>query len=221
MPKFDTPAPITTALNIPAGRVHLIATDRTDTEVAIQPADPSKNRDVKAAEHTTVDYTDGVLRIHTHATDNQYFGPTGSVAVTIHLPTDSRVEATTGASELHTVGRLGDVTFNGAYRHITIDHATTLQLTAVDGDVHVGHLDGPAQVTTTRGDIHITEATRGTVVLRTQSGSITLGAATGVSASLDAGTTYGRISNSLKNNGTTELDITATTAHGDIAAHSL
>ncbi|TCO59664.1 DUF4097 family beta strand repeat-containing protein [Actinocrispum wychmicini] len=221
MPKFDTPAPIFTVLTVPAGRVHLVATERTDTVVEIQPADPSKNRDVKAAEHTTVDYTDGVLRIHTHTTGNQYFGPTGSVAVTVQLPAGSRVEAMTAASELHSVGRLGDVTFDGAYSQITIDHAASLRLTAVDGDVHVGHLDGPAQITTTRGDIHITEATRDTVVLRTQAGGITVGAAPGVSARLDAGTTYGRISNSLKNNGTTELDITATTAHGDITAHSL
>jgi pimeloyl-ACP methyl ester carboxylesterase len=39
---------------------------------------------------------------------------------------------------------------------------------------------------------------RGTVVLRTEAGAISVGAAAGVSASLDAGTTYGRIHNALK-----------------------
>ena len=58
-------------------------------------------------------------------------------------------------------------------------------------------------------------------MLRTQSGDISVGAAAGVSAALDAGTGYGRISNALKNNGTTELDIRATTSYGDIAARSL
>ena len=63
---------------------------------------------------------------------------------------------------------------------------------------------------------------RGTVVLRTQSGDITVGAAAGVSASLDAGTGYGRINNALKNtDGTADLDIHATTAYGDITARSL
>ena len=61
----------------------------------------------------------------------------------------------------------------------------------------------------------------GTVVLRTQSGDITVGAAAGVSAALDAGTTHGRISNALKNDGSTELDIRATTSDGDITARSL
>jgi hypothetical protein len=59
------------------------------------------------------------------------------------------------------------------------------------------------------------------VVLRTQSGDISIAAATGVSAAMDAGTGYGRISNALKNDGTTELDIRATTSHGDITARSL
>ncbi|MEV4258718.1 hypothetical protein AB0J52_36635, partial [Spirillospora sp. NPDC049652] len=61
----------------------------------------------------------------------------------------------------------------------------------------------------------------GKVVLRTQSGDISVGAATGVSATLDAGTSYGRVSNALKNDGTAELDIRATTSRGDISAHSL
>ena len=80
---------------------------------------------------------------------------------------------------------------------------------------------GPAEITTARGDIRVAEAVRGTVVLRTQTGGISIGAATGVSARLDAGTTFGRISNALTNNGTVELDIHATTAKGDIVAHSL
>lgn len=63
---------------------------------------------------------------------------------------------------------------------------------------------------------------RGTVVLRTQSGDVSVGAARGVSASLDAGTGYGRIRNSLKNTeGAAALNIQATTSYGDITARSL
>ncbi len=223
MRTFDTPAPISAVLDIPAGRVRFIAADRADTVVEILPANASKRRDVKAAERTKVDYTDGVLRIHTHTADNQYFGPTGSLEVTVQLPSGSRVEAKTACSELRGVGRLGDVAFDGAYRRITLDQAASVHLTAVDGDVEIGRLDGPARISTTRGDIRITEAVTGTVVLRTQSGGISVGAAAGVSASLDAGTSYGRISNTLKNSegATARLDIHATTSYGDIAAHSL
>ncbi|MEV4949792.1 hypothetical protein AB0K65_29295, partial [Streptomyces sp. NPDC053755] len=58
---------------------------------------------------------------------------------------------------------------------------------------------------------------------RTEKGDITIGAAHGVSACLDAGTAYGRIHNTLRNTDgpTPDLTIHATTAHGDITARSL
>ncbi|MFE7235432.1 DUF4097 family beta strand repeat-containing protein [Streptomyces sp. NPDC002405] len=221
MQKFDSPAPISAVLDIPAGRVQFIAADRADTTVEVLPANPSKKRDVQTAEQTTVAYADGVLRIRTAEPKNQLFGPSGSLEVTVQLPAGSRVEVKAAGSELRGVGRLGDVSFEGAYRQIKIDEAASVRLTALDGDVEVGRLGGPAEISTARGDIRITEAVRGTVVLRTQSGDISVAAAGGVSATLDAGTGYGRVSNSLKNDGTAELDIRATTSHGDITARSL
>jgi DUF4097 and DUF4098 domain-containing protein YvlB len=220
MQKFDTPAPVSAVLHIPAGRVRIIAADRADTAVEVLPANASKSRDVKAAQQTRTEYADGVLRIEVPA-KNEYFGPSGSIEVTVQLPAGSRVEAKAACAEFRAVGRLGDVTFEGAYHQIKIDEAASLRLTAVDGDVEVGRLGGPAHISTNRGDIRIAEAMRGTVVLRTHSGDISVGAAAGVSASLDAGTSYGRISNDLKNDGTAGLDIHATTAQGDIAARSL
>jgi DUF4097 and DUF4098 domain-containing protein YvlB len=220
MQTFDTPAPISTVLDIPAGHVRFIAADRADTTVEVLPLDASKSRDVKAAEQTTIDYADGVLRIETPA-KNQYLGLSGSIEVTIELPAGSRVKAKAGSAELRTVGRLGDVAFDGAYRQIQIDEAASVRLTAVDGDVEIGRLGGPAQISTARGDIRIAEAMGGTVVLSTQSGDISIGAAVGVSAALDAGTGRGRITNALKNDGTPELDIHATTSNGDVTARSL
>jgi hypothetical protein len=86
----------------------------------------------------------------------RFFGPSGSIEVTVQLPAGSRVEAKAG----------------------------------------------------------------GTVVLRTQMGNVSVSAAACVSASLDAGTAYGRITNTLKNDGTAALNIHATTAYGDIDARS-
>ncbi|WP_326726148.1 DUF4097 domain-containing protein [Streptomyces sp. NBC_00243] len=221
MQKFDTPAPVSAVLDIPAGRVQFIAADRADTTVEVLPTDAAKGRDVKAAEQITVAYGDGILRIEAPAAKNQLFGASGSVEVTIQLPAGSRVEGKAAAAELRGVGRLGDVVFEGAYRRIKIDEAASLRLTASDGDVEVGRLGGPAEISTARGDIRIAEAVRGTVVLRTQSGDISVTTAAGVSAALDAGTDYGRVSNALKNDGTAELDIRATTSRGDITARSL
>ncbi|MFF0323920.1 DUF4097 family beta strand repeat-containing protein [Nonomuraea angiospora] len=221
MQQFNTPAPISAVLDIPAGRLQFIAADQADTTVEVRPTNASKSRDVQAAEQTTVAYADGVLRIEASAAKNQYLGPSGSIDVTVKLPAGSRIEAKTASAELRTAGRLGDVAFEGAYRQITLEETASLRLTATDGDVEVGRLGGPAEISTARGDIRIAEATGGKVVLRTQSGDISITAAAGVSAALDAGTSYGRITNALKNDGTAELDIHATTSNGDITARSL
>ncbi|MFC1404963.1 DUF4097 family beta strand repeat-containing protein [Streptacidiphilus cavernicola] len=220
MQKFDTPAPVSAVLEIPAGRVQFIAADRADTTVEVRPADPAKGRDSRTAEQTAVEYADGVLRITAGAPDSRLLG-SGSVEVTVQLPAGSHVQASCAGTELRGVGRLGDIVFDGAYRTIKIDEAASLRLTAVDGDIEVGRLGGSATISTARGDIRIAEAAAGTVELLTQSGNISVAAAPGVSAALDAGTGHGRVHNSLKNDGTTALTIQATTSHGDITARSL
>jgi len=224
MQKFDTTAPVTTVLDIPAGRVQFIAADRTDTTVEVLPADAGKSRDVKAAEQIEVVLgDDGVLRIAAPEAKNQYFGPSGSVQITVQLPVGSQVEAKAAAAEFRAVGRLGDVVFEGAHGPVKIDEAASIRLTAADGDVSVGRLTGPAQISTQRGDIRIAEAVRGAVVLTTQMGDISVDAASEASASLDASTSYGRIHNTLKNTegAAAGLNIRATTSHGDITARSL
>ncbi|MFE6848190.1 DUF4097 family beta strand repeat-containing protein [Streptomyces sp. NPDC057686] len=222
MQKFDTPAPISTVLDIPAGHIRFIAADRDNTTVEILPADASKSRDVKAAEEITVTYSEGVLRIEAAPAKNRILGSSGAVEVTVQLPAGSRVEAKAASAELRGVGRLGDVAFEGAQATVKIDEAASARLTLMSGDVSLGRLGGDAQISTQKGNLQITEAVRGTVTLRTEHGEITVGAARGVSAALDAGTTYGRIHNSLQNaGGTPDLNIHASTSYGNITARSL
>lgn len=221
MQKFDTPAPVSAVLDIPAGRIRFIAADRSDTTVEVLPADASKARDVKAAERTEVAYADRVLRIAVPA-GHQLLGSSGAVEVTVQLPAGSRVEARASAAELRGVGRLGDVTFEGSQGSVKLDETASAHLTLLAGDIAVGRLGGPAEVSTAQGDIRITEAVRGTLVLRTEAGDVSVGAARGVSASLDAATALGRIDNALMNTaGTADLTIHATTTQGDITARSL
>ncbi|MFI6100914.1 DUF4097 family beta strand repeat-containing protein [Lentzea sp. NPDC051213] len=201
MQTFTTTAPIAAILDIPAGRIQFIAADRADTAVEVRPADASKSRDVKAAEETEVAFADGVLRIKGQ-TGNQILGASGVVEVTVQLPAGSRVEAKAASAEFRGVGRLGDIAFEAAQSDIKIDEAANVRLTTQAGDVTIGSLTGSAEIGTQKGDI-------------------TVGVAAGLSASLDAGTSYGRIQNSLKNNGTPDLTIRATTAYGDISARSL
>lgn len=221
MQKFDTPAAVSAVLDVPAGRIQVIAADRADTTVEVRPADASKGRDVKAAEQTEVEFGDGVLRIKAPA--GKTLGPSGSIEVTVQVPTGSHVEAKAAAAEFRAVGRLGDVAFDGAHGPVKIDEAAGIRLTAHDADITVGRLTGSADISTQKGDITISEATSGTVELRTQLGNLTIDTAPGVSATLDAGTTNGRVHNALKNTegAAAALTIRATTTSGDITARTL
>ncbi|MEU6773997.1 DUF4097 family beta strand repeat-containing protein [Streptomyces sp. NPDC046759] len=219
---FDTPAPVSVVLDIPAGHIRFIAADRADTTVEVLPSDASKSRDAKTAEQTEVAFDGGVLRIRTQAPSNRFIGPSGSLEVTVQLPAGSRIEAKAASAELRGVGRLGDVAFEAPQASVKLDETAGAHLTLQAGDVSVGRLGGPAEISTQKGNLHIAEAMGGTVTLKTQQGDISVGAARGVSASLDAGTGYGRVQNSLKNaDGAAALNIHATTAYGDISASSL
>ncbi|WP_395292308.1 DUF4097 family beta strand repeat-containing protein [Kitasatospora hibisci] len=223
MQKFDTLAPIAVVLDVPAGLIRLVAADRSDTVVEVVPQDASKSRDVTAAERIRVAYTDGVLRIEAPEAKNRILGDSGRVEVTVRLPAGSSVEARAALAELLGTGRLGDVAFEGAQATVTLDEAASARLTVQAGDISVGRLTGDARLGTRKGDLAVAEATGGTVELRTEHGDIALGAARGVSATLDAGTSYGRIHNALTNadGATAALAVTATTAYGDITARSL
>jgi hypothetical protein len=199
MQTFATPAPIAAVLDIPAGRVQFIAADRSDTAVEILPANASQSRDVKAAEKISVDFADGVLRISAEG-GNKILGSSGAVEITVQLPAGSRVEAKAASAEFRGVGRLGDVNFEAAQSDIKIDEASNVHVQTQAGDVTVGRLNGSAEISTLKGDITV---------------------ASGLSASLDAGTSYGRITNSLRNDGTAGITIRATTSYGDITARSL
>ncbi|MEV0000272.1 DUF4097 family beta strand repeat-containing protein [Streptomyces sp. NPDC050848] len=222
MQTFDTTAPVTAVLDIPAGVIRLVAAERGDATVEVRPVDASKGRDVKAAEQVVVGYGDGVLRVEVPEAKSRVLGNSGAIEVTVQLPVGSRVEAKAAAAELRSVGRLGDVEFEGQQGVVELDETAGARLVLQAGDVAVARLGGSAEISTQQGDIRIAEATRGTLTLRTESGGISVGAARGVSASLDAGTTYGRVHNSLQNDGSGDaLSIHATTAYGDITARSL
>lgn len=221
MQKFDTPAPISAVLDIPAGRVQFIAADRADTTVEVLPANPPRAATPKPPSRPPSSTPTASCGSRPRPPVTSSSAPPDPWRSRSSCPPTPESRSGPPAAELRGVGRLGDAAFDGAFRQIKIDEAASVRLTAIDGDVEVGRLGGPAEISTTKGDIRIAEAVRGTVVLRTQSGDISVVAAAGVSAALVADTGYGRVSNTLKNDGTAELDIRATTSHGDINARSI
>ena len=100
MPSFETRDPISVTLEITQGDVQVIATDRLDTVVAVNPSDRSRKLDVEAAEQTQVEYSNGRLRVKGpkprglggYISFIGVGGRLGSIDVTIELPANSRIQ---------------------------------------------------------------------------------------------------------------------------------
>lgn len=182
MPTFDTPEPIFATIDLPGGYVRagvwINASDRADTVVEVRPSDESNDVDVRIAEQTRVECAGGKLWVAAPKNRGRsFFGPVGSIDVTVDLPTDSRVHVKASGG-FRCEGRLGDSVFNTAFGDIWLEQTGTLRLNSGSGDVSVARAVGSAQVTTANGEIRIREID-GTAVVKAANGDITLGEVTG------------------------------------------
>ena len=219
MPTFDTPAPISVSVDIGAGSLEIITSDRADTVVEVRPSDPAKKVDVGAAEQTQVSYSDGTLTLKAPRNWRQYvpWSEDGSVDVKIELPSGSRLRGEagvgvqalgpTGRSELRGTGLLGECTFKVGCGDIQLSQAGPLQLRTGAGDVTVERAVGHSEITTWSGAVHVSR-TEGTAVIKSSNGDIWVGEA---KADLRVTTANGKIWVALACS-----DVEAKTANGNV-----
>ncbi|MEU0831759.1 DUF4097 family beta strand repeat-containing protein [Streptomyces sp. NPDC005969] len=206
MPSFDTPQPISVTANVAAGSIQFSASDRLDTVVEVRPRDPKKDKDVRVAEQTEVTYASGVLTVRTPK-GRYLVGPTGSVDVTVELPTGSRVDTTGSWTQVLGEGRLGEVRVKTSSGDVRLDATGPLQLTASHGSITVDRVEGLAEITTSSGSLRV-GVVDGSAVLKNSHGSTTVGAAIG---ELRVSGANGDIDIQRA-----EGSVTATTAHGTL-----
>ncbi|MCQ4046369.1 DUF4097 domain-containing protein [Streptantibioticus rubrisoli] len=206
MPSFDTPEPISATAHVEAGSLRLTAGDRLDTVVEVRPRDPKKDLDVRAADQTEVTYAGGALTIRTPK-PRYRLGRTGTVDVTVELPTGSRVDMTGAWAQLLGEGRLGEVRVKTTAGDVRLDATGPLQLTASHGSITVDRVEGMAEITTSSGSLRV-GTVDGPAVLKNSHGTTTVGAATG---ELRVSGANGDIDIARA-----EDSVTATTAHGTL-----
>jgi DUF4097 and DUF4098 domain-containing protein YvlB len=175
---FDTPEPITAAIDTVAGHLWINASDRTDTVVDVRPTDESEDADVQAARQTLVEYAGGRLTVTApRSRIRSLLGRLPSIDIVVDLPTGSRVEAK-AAAEIRSEGRIGESTFDSAAGSIRLDRTGRLRLHTGAGDVSVARSAGHTEVTTSSGKVWLGEID-GVATVKTANGDITLGEATG------------------------------------------
>ena len=185
MPTFATPGPIDVAVNLPVGRLDVVATDRTDTVVTVSPTNPDKPVDVRGAADTTVAFADGRLTVTAPKPRFSITGPSESIEIRVELPSGSRLTAETAAGSVRSTGILGATRVKAS--HVDLEHTGDLWLRAIHGNVEVGTADGNAEITADHGQIRVGTVT-GDALLKASHGTVTIGEAGG---EVDARLSYG------------------------------
>jgi hypothetical protein len=149
MPTFETLEPISVTIALVVGDLRISASDRRDTVVVVSPNDSSKESDVKAAEQTRVEYSQGRLLIKAprswkHLTP---FGGAESIDVAIELPAGSRVEGEGAVVDFRSDGRLGECRFTTGVGNIRLEETGPLHASTSAGSVTVDRVGGRAEVT--------------------------------------------------------------------------
>ena len=195
MQTFETNQPIALSIELSHGAVHVIASDRTDTVVAVNPRDRDRPEDVDAAAKTGVDLANGTLSIKQQkpggiAAPVIGWRKRGAVEVTVELPEGSSLRADTGLADLRTDGRLDDVDVKtgagdvrldqtGALRvrtgagHITVEEASSRAEIVAAGDMSIGVLTGDADVKNLNGTTWIGRVA-GNVKVKSANGDVTI-----------------------------------------------
>lgn len=188
MPTFDTPSPISLVIELQLGAAHLIAGDRVDTVVVVNPSDASRKLDVEAAQKTQVDLSNGRLQVK--APKSRRLGRPGAVDVTIELPQDSRLHAEIGLADLRADGRLGETRIHCGLGEIRLDQTRQVQVVVglgsvtvnralgrteitSAGEIRIGEIDGEAEIKNLNGTTWVGEVSGG-LRIRSANGDITV-----------------------------------------------
>jgi len=179
MPSFDTPGPIAVRLSLGsvAANVRVSAADRNGATVDVRPADTSSKTDLRIAEQTRVEYTDGRLEV-TAPKRGSLFGRSGSLDVTIALPSGSQLHGEIGMGDLVCEGRLGECRFKTGLGQIRLDLAGAVSLKSGMGDITVEHAEGDAEITSGSGAVSLRRID-GSATVKNSNGASWLGEVAG------------------------------------------
>jgi DUF4097 and DUF4098 domain-containing protein YvlB len=205
---FATLEPIAVTIEITAGDVRIVASDRADTVVEVRPSDPGNDSDADVAAQTRVEYSAGVLLVRAPKPRLfGLFGTTGSIDVSIALPTGSRVHADAAMAFVRGTGRLGECRIRTSAGDVSVDRTGRLDLATGSGAVTVRRVDGTARISTGSGRVQIEEL-GGAATVKNSNGDNWIGTAAGA---LQVSTANGNIAVDHA-----AADVTAATANGDI-----
>ena len=156
MPTFITPEPISVTVEIEHGVVRVLADDRTDTVVEVRPSNPSSDADVKTAEQVRIDCVAGRLQVRAPKRRGRgLLGTSGSIDLTVEVPTGSDLLGLGTAVAFGGSGRLGETRVMTSAGDISLGGTGAVELRTGVGGITVHSVGGTADVRTSSGDIRL------------------------------------------------------------------
>jgi hypothetical protein len=205
MPAYESRTPIDADIDVSAGHIEVVASDRADTTIEVTPTNPGRSGDVSLAREATVAFENNRLRVSVQPRF-KLIGPNGTVDVRIELPTGSRAEIETGFGSVRLRGQLGATRIVAKYGKVSADRVGDLTLVSPHGEVDIAEVGGGLDVTAGHGHVRIGRIA-GAARLRGGHGTLTLGTTeSGVDVATSGALTIERALG----------DVTARSAHGAI-----
>jgi DUF4097 and DUF4098 domain-containing protein YvlB len=212
MPTFSTPEPIPATIELAAGDVRVLASERSDTVVEVRPSNSSHEPDIQAAEQTKVEYTAAGLVVRGPKQRNVGLRKIGSVDVTVELPAGSQIEAEAAIGALRFSGQLGKCRVKMGAGDVELDKVGPVDLHSGAGRITVDQISGHAEITTGSGRLRVSQID-GSAVIKNSNGDTWVGEITG---NLRVSAANGAVSV-----GRAAADVTASSANGDIRVDDL
>ena len=212
MPTYPTTGPITVTIQLAQGPLHIEASPRSEATVEVVPSNPQHEPDVRAAEATRVEYTDGTLRVTGPKTGTVgILRKPGSVSVTISVPEGSNIQAATGLGRVTSTGPLGRCRIRSGAGDVNVQDAHGLDVTTGFGSISAGHVSGDASCVTGSGGVRVADVD-GSMTVKNSNGETWIG---GVGQAVKVKSSNGSVTIERARN-----DVRLATANGNLRVGS-
>ena len=159
---FNTPDPVQLSAENGSGRVHVTATETSETHVVVTG---------RHADEVEVTQQGRAIRIAPPRRRTGFFGD-DSLDIDISLPIGSDLNIRTGSADVSTQGPVGSMQVKTGSGDVDIEESCEdVQVKSGSGDVRIGEAQASAAVSTGSGDVEIGR-NRGPVVVKTGSGDV-------------------------------------------------
>jgi len=152
MQSFETPTPVRLRVDIPKGRIRIVAeeTGATRVELLAVHGDATARAWIADAEITQVGEE---ISVRVRKTGPRLFGIGGAIHAEVHLPLSSAVKLSTGSGRIETVGRLGEVSASSGSGVVKLDDCAEAHARTGSGDIVIASASGSADAKTGSGRI--------------------------------------------------------------------